>query len=130
MNVLDENIVASQRHLLQKWRIKFHQIGHDIARSGIQDEEIVSFLHKLGSITFFTLDYDYYHRQLCHKNYCLVYLDINDNEAATFIRRLLRHPAFNTKAKRMGKVIRVDNTRLQVWHLHAEEQERLFWPAL
>lgn len=129
MNVLDENIVASQRHLLQKWKIKFHQIGHDIARSGIQDEEIIPFLHKLGSVTFFTLDDDYYYRQLCHKNYCLVYLDVNDNEAATFIRRLLRHPLFNTEAKRMGKVIRVDHTRLHFWRLHAERQVRLFWPA-
>jgi hypothetical protein len=129
VNVLDENSVASRRHLLQKLRIKFHQIGCDIARGGMQDEEIIPFLHRLGSVTFFTLDDDYYHRQLCHKNYCLIYLDINDNEAASFIRRLLRHPALNTEAKRMGKVIRVATERLHVWQLHAEQQEVHFWPA-
>ena len=39
MNILDENIIASQRQRLQSWRIPVRQIGVDIARKGLQDEE-------------------------------------------------------------------------------------------
>ena len=127
MNALDENIPDDQREILLNWRMRFREIGRDIGRFGMQDDEIIPLLHQLGPITFFTRDLDYFRHNLCHANYCLVYLDINDNEVAGFIRRFLRHPAFNTEAKRMGKVIRVDHTRLNVWRLHSEKQERLFW---
>ena len=39
MNILDENIIKSQRQRLRSWRIPVQQIGHDIARKGLQDEE-------------------------------------------------------------------------------------------
>ena len=47
MNILDENIIASQRQRLRSWRITVQQIGVDIARKGLQDEEIIPFLHQL-----------------------------------------------------------------------------------
>ena len=56
MNILDENIVASQRELLKSWRIRVHHIGFDIGRKGMQDEEIVTFLHQQRRSTFFTRD--------------------------------------------------------------------------
>jgi len=130
VNALDENIPDDQRRILFNWRMRFREIGRDIGRFGMQDDEIIALLHQLGPVTFFTLDLDYFRHHFCHTRYCLVHLDVNENEAATFIRRFLRHPAFNTEAKRMGKIIRTDHTKLHVWRLHAQEQERLFWPAL
>jgi len=47
MNILDENIIASQRQRLRSWRIPVRQIGVDIARKGLQDEEILPFFHHL-----------------------------------------------------------------------------------
>jgi hypothetical protein len=44
MNILDENIIASQRQRLRSWRIRVRQIGVDIARKGLQDEEILRLL--------------------------------------------------------------------------------------
>jgi len=55
------------------------------------------------------------------------FLAVGRYEAATFIRRLLRHPEFNTQAKRMGTVIRVSHARLKVWRLHAEQESVLSW---
>jgi hypothetical protein len=55
----------------------------------------------------------------------LVYLDVRKEEVALFIRRLLRHQAFNTNAKRMGNVICVSHVGLLVWHLHAAEASQL-----
>jgi hypothetical protein len=39
----------------------------------------------------------------------------------------LRHPAFKTQAKRLGNVVRVDQTKLRVWRLHAEDVVDLVW---
>jgi len=41
MILFDENIPDSQRHLLRGWRIRVHQIGHEIGRSGMKDKEII-----------------------------------------------------------------------------------------
>ena len=56
MNVLDENIVESQRQLLRSWRVRVQQIGHDVGRAGMQDEQIIPFLRRTRRVTFFTRD--------------------------------------------------------------------------
>jgi hypothetical protein len=76
MNVLDENIVEGQRELLAYWRIRVRQIGVELGRLSMTDEEIIPLLHGLRSVTFFTRDRDYYQRRWCHASYCLVYLSI------------------------------------------------------
>lgn len=60
MNVLDENIPNSQRQLLRSWRIGVHQIGHELRRQGMKDEEIISLLHGLPLVTFFTRDLGFF----------------------------------------------------------------------
>src|SRR5271157_2263346 len=107
MNILDENIPDSQRLLLKSWRIQVSQIGHEVGRQGLKDEAIIPLLHKSGPATFFTRDKGFYDRRLCHADYCLVCLIMNQYEVATFIRLFLKHPQFNTSARRMGKVIRL-----------------------
>jgi hypothetical protein len=128
VNILDENVLASQRHLLRGWRIPFRQIGHEVGRQGMDDTEIIPLLHGLRQPTFLTLDDDFYERSFCHARYCLVYLNIRRSEAAIFVRRLLRHPEFDTEAKRMGAIVRVSHAGLLVWRLHAEEETFLEWP--
>ncbi len=127
MNILDENILSDQRQMLQIRRIAVHQIGDDIGRKGMQDEEIIPLLHQLTHPTFFTRDGDFYQRLLCHSRYCLVYLDIGRYEVASFVRRLLRHQQFDTQTKRMGAVIRVFHGGLTVWYLHSEKENRFEW---
>lgn len=72
MIILDENFPESQRQLLRGWREPLRQIGHEIGRKGMQDEEILPFLRHRRRTTFFTLDLGFYQRQLCHGRYCLV----------------------------------------------------------
>jgi hypothetical protein len=43
MVVLDENIPDDQRLLLKSWRIRAYQIGRDVGRAGIKDEQIIPF---------------------------------------------------------------------------------------
>ena len=127
MIILDENIPDSQRQLLRGWRIQVSQVGHEVGRQGIKDEEIIPLLHRLKTVTFFTRDIGFYNRQLCHADYCLVCLAVNQYEVASFVRRFLKHPDFNTKIKRMGKVVRLTHVGLQIWRRHAEKEEEIKW---
>jgi predicted nuclease of predicted toxin-antitoxin system len=127
VNILDENITEEERDHLRSWRIGVSHIGHDFGRKGIQDEEIVPFLHQFKRVTFFTRDIDFYERTLRHANYCLVYLAVAPNQVANFVRRFLRHHECNTQAKRMGCVVRVGKSGLTVWQRHAEKEISFTW---
>jgi hypothetical protein len=129
MNILDENIIASQRQRVRHWRIRVRQIGVDIARKGFQDEEIIPFLHHLRRPTFFTRDRGFYRREVCHQRYGIVCPEVAPEEVAIFVRRVLRHPRLNTQAKRMGTVVRASHRGLGIWQLHAQEEEVIFWGA-
>lgn len=127
MNILDENILIEQRQQLRYWRIPVRHIGYDLGRAGIQDDEIIPFLYHLRRPTFFTCDWDFYERNLCHARYCLVYLAVAKHEVAFFVRRLLRHSQFDTEAKRMGTVIRCSHSGLSYWQLRIEQEMRTGW---
>src|ERR1041385_8601591 len=107
MLVLDENLPAGQRRLLRKWRIRFRLVGVDVAAWGTDDENLLPVLHHLPQPTFFSLDRDFYRPDWAHAGCGLVWLDVRGREAAEFIRRFLKHPAFDTRSKRLGIIARV-----------------------
>ena len=129
MNILDENIIDSQRHRLRQWRIAVRHLGYDVGRHGMKDQEIIALLHRVRRPTFLTRDEDFYAPRLCHARYCLVYLAVAKEEVASFVRRLLRYREFDTVAKRMGTVVRVSHADLAVWRLHAEQAIHVAWGA-
>ena len=57
-------------------------------------------------------------------------MDVRKQDAATFVRRFLRHPEFDTSVKRMGAVIRVAPQGLTVWRLHATNETHMDWMTL
>ena len=127
MIVLDENIPAHQRQLLQSWRIRAQLIGDGFSRKGIQDDQILPLLHSLNRPTFFTRDQGFYRRGLCHLGYCLIYLDVRRSEVALLARRFLRHRDFKTRAQRMGKFVRLSSSGIHFWQLHERRETILPW---
>lgn len=127
MNILDEHVPEDQRRLLRSRRVPVRQIGYDIGRKGMKDPEIIPFLLALRRPTFFTLDFDFYERQFCHKRYCLVCMEVRQHEAAAFVRRFLHHPEFDTAAKRMGNVVRLSSVQLVTWAVRTEQEVTLDW---
>ena len=107
VNLLDANIPREQRDLLRAWGIHCRIIGQDIACSNIGDDNIIVLLHRLKQPTLFTRDADFCKPDLLHAGYGLVWLDAAPEEAAMLVRRFLHHPQFRTKARRMGRVIRL-----------------------
>jgi hypothetical protein len=86
VNILDENFPEDQRDLLRGWHISCRQIGYEISTFGTQDADIIPLLHRIGRVTFFTQDQDFFEAGLCHPRYCLVWLDITPGEAAFCVR--------------------------------------------
>jgi hypothetical protein len=129
MNLLDENIRQDQGLQLRRWRIRFRPLVAGTALPGIQDDAVIPLLHRLPQPTFFTHDRDYFQRKLVHPAYCLAWLDAFDGDAADFIRRFLRHPRFDSQAKRMGVVARVHADGVNFWQAGRAAQQRANWPA-
>lgn len=81
----------------------------------IFDPEILGYLLQLRQPTFVTINYGDFAPHCLHRRYCVVRLKL-PQEKALFVpgllRSVLRDPRFNTKAKRMGKVISWTPTNL------------------
>jgi hypothetical protein len=127
MNILDENVLASQRAQLLKWRIAFRQIGFEIGKSGMEDEQIIPLLLRLQRPTFFTQDRDFDKPSLCHPRYAMVFIETKRTECAAYIRRFLKHGAFDSQTKRMGKVVRVSPAGIAMWQRNRTSLEHLAW---
>jgi hypothetical protein len=127
MIVLDENFPESQRQLLRRWGFRIHQVGYEVGRKGLKDNEIIPLLFQLRFPTFFSLDSDFYKPKYCHSRCCLVYVNVSQSEAAYFIRRFLKHSEYETKNKRRGSVLRISHIGISVWRLHSEKEEFINW---
>jgi len=127
VNILDENLPSNQVALLESWRIHVRQISVNIGRRGMSDEDIIPLLLQNHLPTFFTRDKGFYRRELCHAEYSLVVMAVEKDEAASFIRRLLRHSAFRTRSQRMGKVIRISRSKLSVWTVSKKHEINIAW---
>jgi hypothetical protein len=125
--ILDENILDGKRMLLDSWRLAPKQIGLDLSLKGLKDEEIIPLLRQQHDPTFFTRDVGFYDRKLRHRKYCLVLMNVGQNEVASFIRRFLRHPDFDTQAKRMGLVVRVSHSGIAYWRARAQTEIHTAW---
>ncbi len=82
---------------------------------------------KFKNSTFFSLDSDFFNRNLSHLKFCLIFLDLEQYESAMFIRRFLRNEEFDTQKKRMGRVIKVSHSGLAVWKVNDETPQKYYW---
>jgi hypothetical protein len=127
VNIVDENIPMEERALLKKWRIRFRFIGQEIAHFGVKDPDILRVLHHLKQPTLFTRDDDFFARDLCHDSYCLLWLNVEREESAHYIRAFLRHPRFQTKGARMGIVARAHPDAIHFWKSKSGEMQQVQW---
>jgi hypothetical protein len=130
MLVFDENIPASQRQLLHKSGLHLRVIGIHTATLGTSDENLIPVLHGLPQPTFFSQDAGFFKRSLCHARYALVHLDVSDSEIAEYTRAYLKHPAFETNARRMGTVARLRPRGIQFWRKGEPGLKSLKWERL
>ena len=86
------------------------QIGFEIGRKSLPDDNIRAILRTIKRRTFITIDKGFYRCEFCDKRYCIVFFNmslVREDEIPHLLRKLLRFSEFQTSKKRMGKVIRV-----------------------
>lgn len=127
MIILDENILDGQRALLEGWNLSARQIGRDIARKGLSDEQIIVLLRRLRQPTFFSRDLGLYSPTLRDDHYAIAVAAVAQYEVAAFMRRFLRHPLFDTKAKRAGKIIRLSSSGICFWQTRHQHETTVGW---
>jgi hypothetical protein len=118
----------AQRQLLEASGFAVRQIGHNLLPKGLKDEQIIVHLRALRRSTFITRDAGFFRKTLCHRSYCLAIMSTKQYEVAAFARRFLRHPGFNTQAKRLGKVVKIGPTGVVVWTAHGRSETTERWP--
>src|SRR5436853_7325076 len=91
MIILDENVVDSQRQILLRKRIHVRQVGFEIARKGLSDENILPVLQRLRRPTLFTSDLRLYDRTLRHEKYCIAVLNLWELDFADYVLRVVGH---------------------------------------
>lgn len=71
------------------------------------------------SATFVTINVtDFWKTIRPHRNYCIINVDIPQDESyrlPQILRRVLQLSAFNSKTNRMGKIIRVSDTKIRFY---------------
>jgi hypothetical protein len=122
VNVLDENFRVDQVLQLRRWRIHCRRLAEDLAAPGIKDPDVMPLLRSTPSPTFLTHDRDNFRR-------CLVWLDVHDWFAVEFTRRFLKHPRFNTSARRMGTVVHVHTDGIQFWEWGRGDMQFESWSS-
>ena len=124
-HVLDADVRQQDYQALRR-RFSMVKVGDGFGYSSMSDGDIRRELHH-SKQTFHTQDRRFCHPRHRHPTYCLVFYDVADPDFVSCVQRFLRHPRFNTRAKRMGKVVRVTLEHIEVWELHRENREIVEW---
>lgn len=84
----------------------------------VLDDRVPEILRTLKTPTFVTIDRGFWKRRLCNSGYCILYFELLSEDQKLLpglLRRLFHLPEFRTRAARMGKVARVDQTVVTYW---------------
>jgi hypothetical protein len=85
----------------------------------IKDDVIPILLHRQHQATFLTLnETDFWRKVAIDDRFCVVCFTLPDSrvrEIPNLLRAVLRLPAFRTKTRRMGKVLRVTPTAISYY---------------
>jgi len=100
----------------------------------IKDEAIPTLLRRALYPTFFTTNFNYFWQRVpAHTLYgivCIVLPDERLQETSSLLRQLFSLPDFKTKARRMGKVVRVSRGQLESYDIRAHPIIRVpSWPV-
>ena len=121
MIVLDEQLLGRSIELeITKWyRGKVLFITDLRPYTVIKDDAIPELLRQQNQPTFVTInEKDFWQKVAIDTHYCVVCFTLPDSRAheiSQTLRLLFRQPEFKTKAKRMGKVIRITDKEISYY---------------
>lgn len=113
MIVLDEQLLGRniEEHIARWYRGAVCFISDLRPNTVIKDDILPKLLQQENQSTFVTInERDFWRKVAINKQFCVVCFALPDSRAREIparLRSLLSHPLFDTKKKRMGKVIRI-----------------------
>ena len=129
MIVLDEQLLGRDlEHAIAVWYRGAVLFITDLRpNTVIKDDAIPVLLRQQSRPTFVTInERDFWRKVPIDEHFCVVCLTLSDaraREIPGLLRRLFRRREFDTKAKRMGKVIRVTDTAISFYTVHDHEPQ-------
>jgi hypothetical protein len=130
MIVLDEQLLGRNLEVeIAKWYRGTVTFITDLRpNTVIKDDAIPKLLRQQNQPTFVTInESDFWRKIVIDHRYCVVCFTLPDSRAREIpqsLRSLLRRPEFRTKAKRMGKVIRVTDAEIS-WYSYDDREVRV-----
>jgi hypothetical protein len=128
--ILDDHLdVLHLVPTIQKWS-KVERLASLRPDEHILDERVPEILLTLNSPTFLTLDHDFWNRNLCNPGYSIFVFDLEDKEQVmipSMLRCAFRIPEFRSRAKRMGKIVRVSRKNIAYWEFQELDLRILAW---
>ncbi len=124
MIVLDEHLINEMLKLaIARWyqgRVTFVKLLRP--RTLIEDDAIATLLRRLKQPTFVTINWtDFWKKLPADRRYCLICFAIDldrRNEIPSLLRQVLKLEQFNTKAGRMGTVMRVTKKAVHYYRIN------------
>lgn len=127
MIVLDEQLLGLNLEVeIAKWyRGMVRFINELRPHSVIKDDAIPGLLRQQSQPTFVTInEKDFWRKVVITPHFCMVCFTLPDSRASEIprlLRSLLQHPEFKTKARRMGKVIRMSEKEVSYYTFDERE---------
>ena len=121
MIILDEQLLGRNIEVeIARWYPGAVQFIIDLrADTVIKDDAIPGLLRQQKQPTFVTInERDFWRKVDLSSHFCAVCFTLPDsrvNEIPQLLRALFHYPAFKTKAKRMGKVIRITTEQISYY---------------
>lgn len=116
--ILDEQLAVSEVISPLQKRLKIQRLVELRPGERILDDRIPEILLTLTKPTLITLDSDFWRMDLCHADYSIFYFALREDDQDQVPKLLLKSlklDPFKTRAKRMGKVVRIAKARIQYW---------------
>ena len=127
MIVLDEQLLGRdlEKQIAHWYRGTIRFINDLRPNTVIKDDAIPQLLRQQDQPTFVTInERDFWRRVPIDNRYCVVCFTLPDSRASEIpraLRVLLVRAEFNTKARRMGKVIRVSDREVSFYTFNQRE---------
>jgi len=132
--VLDEQLkkVGVQEAIGRWYRGRVCTINDLWPGSVIKDDIVPVLLRTVGQPPFITVNWpDFWPHTPAHQGFCVICFTVLPDsavEVSPVLRRLLRLPAFKTKAARMGKIARVSSEQVTYYQARAPRMYTLSLP--
>jgi hypothetical protein len=121
MIVLDEQLLGRNLHeeIATWYRGSVRHIHELRPQTVVKDDVIPTLLRAQRQPTFVTInEKDFWRKTKPDPRFCVICFAFSDSEARKIppiLKRLLHHPEFKQKARRMGKVIRYSSTSVSYY---------------